>query len=288
MRPSLLRLLPLACLLLAACASAPERLACDGSSVPRADYVGPYRGVENLIAPEDLGRDFACSSAVKARLFPRGAVTVFGSSRIGEDNPACDASGRNCDPQVKQLNDATYAGVRRFAQLWSARYGRDFPILTGAGPGLMEAANRGASEARAPSIGYTTYYDRAPQPTRERPYGGDASQALNRYVDHGLVFTSVVAREATMIQHAAAIVIAPGGTGTEWETYQVIETVKSRQVLPVPVYLLGDPVHWASLRARLDDMARRRVIRSEEVAFLHFVATPEELVEHLRADLRLP
>ena len=265
-----------------------DRVTCDTSSVPRADYVGPYRGVENLVAPEDMARDFACSSAVKARLFPHGAITVFGSSRILEDNPACDSAGRNCDAQLKQLNDSAYADVRRFARLWSAQHGRDWPILTGAGPGLMEAANRGASEAGAPSIGYTTYYDRAAQPSRERPYGGDASQALNRYVDHGLVFTSVVAREAAMIEHAAAIVIAPGGTGTEWETYQVIETVKSRQVLPVPVYLLGAPAHWASLRARLDDLARRRVIRSEELAFLRFVATPEELLDALRSDLRLP
>lgn len=84
------------------------------------------------------------------------------------------------------------------------------------------------------------------------------------------------------------MVITPGGTGTEWETYQIIETVKSRQVLPVPVYFFGDPSHWASLKARLDDMARRRVIRKEEVAFLKFVATPEELAAALRADLKLP
>lgn len=257
--------------LLAACGSvpggAPAAPACS-AAVERAEYVGPYRGVENLVTAADFARDLHCAEQVKARLFPRGYVTIFGSSRLGPD-------------------DAVYGGVRRFAALWTQRFGMAHPVMTGAGPGLMEAGNRGAREAGGPSVGYTTYYDRAAQPTPQRPYGGDARQALNAHVTHGLVFSSVVAREAAMIVHSAAIVIAPGGTGTEWETFQVIETVKSRQVLPVPVYLFGDRRHWASLEARLDDMVARRVIRREEVAFLRFAATPEELAEALQADLKL-
>ena len=294
LQPISLRVMLLAAAaLLSACAtsSTAERsaAACPmAPSTPNAVYVGPYLGVENVLRPEDMARDFACSDAAQARLFPKGYVTIFGSSRIAESNAACDAAGGNCDEALKQRNDATYAAVRRFARLWTERHGRDIPIMTGAGPGLMEAANRGAREAQGPSVGYTTYYDRAAQPTRERPYGGDPAQALNRHVSHGFIFSSVVAREAAMVKHSAAMVIAPGGTGTEWETYQIIETLKSRQVLPVPVYLLGDAAHWATLRARLDDMAKRRVIRAEEVAFLRFVATPEELVAALRTDLKLP
>lgn len=242
--------------------------ACDAGGVPNALYVGPYLGVENRIAPADYARDFQCADQARARLFPRGYVTIFGSSRIGPDDPV-------------------NAAVRRFASLWTTRHGKAIPVMTGAGPGLMEAGNRGAKEAGGPSVGYTTYYDRAAQATPERPYGGDARQALNAHVTHGLVFSSVVAREAAMVLHSAAIVIAPGGTGTEWETFQVIETIKSRQVLPVPVYLFGDRSHWASLEARLDDMVKRRVIRREEVAFVKFAATPEELAAALRADLRL-
>jgi predicted Rossmann-fold nucleotide-binding protein len=285
------RLLPLAAVLLLAACATPERpvaARCEApATVPNAQYVGPYRGVENVISPEDMAHDFACAEAVKARLFPRGYVTVYGSSRIGENNAACDAAGSNCDEPVKQRNDAMYAEVRRFAQLWTAAHGNAIPIMTGAGPGLMEAANRGAADARGPSVGYTTYYDRAAAPTPQRPYGGDPSQALNRYVTHGVIFTSVVAREAVMIQQSAAMVITPGGTGTEWEIFQIVETIKSRQLLAVPVYFFGDATHWVTLRARLDDMARRRVLRREELAFLHFVATPEQLVAALEADLKL-
>lgn len=265
-------LMPAAAVLLAACGSVPgagtAAPACSAAGVERAEYVGPYLGVENLVTAADFARDLHCAEQVKARLFPRGYVTIFGSSRLGADQ-------------------AVYADVRRFAALWTARHARIHPVMTGAGPGLMEAGNRGAREAGGPSVGYTTYYDRASQPTPQRPYGGDPRQALNAHVTHGLVFSSVVAREAAMIVHSAAIVIAPGCTGTEWETFQVIETIKSRQVLPVPVYLFGDRSHWASLQARLDDMVSRRVIRREEVAFLRFAATPEELAQALTADLAL-
>ena len=188
----------LAAALLAGCGTAavtPEAASCSPATpVAHAEYVGPYLGVENALKPADFARDFACSDAVQARLFPRGYVTIFGSSRISENNAACEAGGRNCDEQLKQQNDAIYATVRSFARQWSAKYGRVVPIMTGAGPGLMEAANRGAMDASAPSVGYTTYYDRAAAPTPQRPYGGDASKALNAYVTHGLIFSSVVTR----------------------------------------------------------------------------------------------
>ena len=286
-----LPLLLAAAALLSACATPADRAASTcpvAANVPNAVYVGPYLGVENALRPEDFARDFACGDAVQARLFPKGYVTVFGSSRISENNASCDASGANCDPQLKQQNDAIYAAVRSFARQWSARYGRTVPVMTGAGPGLMEAANRGAMEASAPSVGYTTYYDRAATATPQRPYGGDATKALNAHVTHGLIFSSVVTREAAMVKHSAAMVITPGGTGTEWEIYQIIETVKSRQVLPVPVYFLGDrATYWKALDARLDDMVRRRTVRRDELAFLKFVTTPEDLVTVLRADLKL-
>ena len=283
-----------AAVLLAGCAApAPPDAASSAWSCPvpagvaHADYVGPYLGPENLLKPADFARDFACSDAVKARLAPRGFVTLFGSSRIGERNPACEAGGQRCDEQVRRANDAVYADVRRFAALWTERHGARVPVMTGAGPGLMEAANRGAAEAGGPSWGYTTYYDRAANPTPERPYGGDPGKAFNPYVNHGIVFSSVVVREAQMIQHSAALVIMPGGTGTEWETFQIVETMKSRQILPAPVYFFGEPAHWAGLRARLDDLVRRRTVRREELAFLRFVATPQELVAALEEDLKL-
>lgn len=261
------------------------------AAVAKASYVGAYAGVENVISPADAARDVYCADAFKAGKYPRGFVTIFGSSRIEKDNKACDATGK-CDEVLRQ-NDRMYAAVREFASSWTRRHGRTLPILTGAGPGLMAAASEGASAAGGASIGYTTYYDRAEPPAPAdsvRPYVGDPAKAFNEFVSDGLIFTSVAQREAAMIRHSAAIVIAPGGTGTEWEIYQVIETIKSRQQSPVPVYFLGDrETYWAGLDARLRDLVGRKVVRQSELdPFLRFVATPAELVERLGKELVLP
>jgi predicted Rossmann-fold nucleotide-binding protein len=189
---------------------------------------------------------------------------------------------------VRAANAVLYAGMRSFAFAWTQRHGSRFPIMTGAGPGLMEAANRGASEAGGPSIGYTTYYDRHAGNDPARPYGGDPRQSLNAFVTQGLIFSSVALREQAMIKHSAAIVLAPGGTGTEWEIFQVVEMIKSRQLARVPVYVFGNRQrHWRSLDARLQDMAERMTITREEVAFLKYVETEEELLRQLAADLGL-
>jgi predicted Rossmann-fold nucleotide-binding protein len=91
-----------------------------------------------------------------------------------------------------------------------------------------------------------------------------------------------------MVKHSAAMIIAPGGTGTEWETYQIVESIKSRQLAKVPVYLVGDrKTHWASLDARLADMAARRTISMEEVAFMKFVPDDQALLRQLAADMGL-
>jgi predicted Rossmann-fold nucleotide-binding protein len=260
------------------------------SAVPKASYVGPYAGIENVITPTATARDAYCSDAFKASKYPKGFVTIFGSSRIAKDNRACDATGK-CDETLRE-NDQIYAAVRDFSAAWTAKYGRRLPVLTGAGPGLMEAGSEGAQAAGGPSIGYTTYYDRPDDPaqsTTEKPYAGDASKAFNNYVTDGLIFTSVVQREAAMMRHSAAIVIAPGGTGTEWEIYQVIETIKSRQLSAVPVYFLGDRTkYWRALDDRLKDLVARRAVRADELAFIRFVATPAELLDGLEKDLALP
>lgn len=237
--------------------------------VPAAWFVGPYMGVENLVPAKEMAQDIHCSDSLLAARHPKGFITIYGSSRIREGDPV-------------------YASVRNFARDWTARYGKKYAIMTGAGPGLMEAGNRGAQEAGGPSIGYTTYYDRAATPTPERPYGGDPRGAFNKFVDGGFIFSSVVTREAAMIKHSAVMVIAPGGTGTEWEAFQIIETLKSRQLLKVPVYILGNrQQHWASFEARLADMAARRTINKEEVAFLKFVDNEQDLLRQVAADLKL-
>lgn len=284
--------------MLSGCASAPDRsppgtvelrLACPRSpEVPNADYVGPYKGVENVIPLQEMAQDLHCADAFKAAHFPRGFVAIYGSSRVREKNAACDARGQNCNEALAAAHDALYADIRDFSRAWTQRFGARYPIMTGAGPGLMEAGNKGAREAGGPSVGYTTYYDRGAGNDPVRPYGGDPKQALNPFVTRGLIFSSVAIREQAMIKHSAAIVIAPGGTGTEWEAFQIIESIKSRQLARVPVYVVGNrQLFWSTFDARLRDMIARRTVGADEVTFIRYVANGTELLQALRADLAL-
>lgn len=251
---------------------------------PAASYVGPYKGVENLVPLQEQAQDILCADRYKEKRFPKGFVAIYGSSRIREKNERCQAAG--CDNSLADANDRVYADIRTFARLWTERFGKTHPVMTGAGPGLMEAGNRGAREAGGDSIGYTTYYDPASAATAAMPYGGDPSTAFNPYVTGGLIFSSVAIRESVMIKHSAAIVLAPGGTGTEWETFQVLEMIKGRQLARVGVYVFGNrATHWASLDQRLQDMYRRKTVRPDELAFIRFVESPAQLVELIAADL---
>jgi predicted Rossmann-fold nucleotide-binding protein len=256
------------------------------STTSNASYTGPYMGVENKLKADDLARDAYCAIKFKAQKYPAGFVAIYGSSRIGEDSP-------QADPTAQSENGRLYQGVRQFANQWTRQYGGKYPILTGAGPGIMEAGNRGAIEAGGPSIGYTTYYG----PARDK---NDARLAFQQYKDangmlkdimtDGLVFTSLAIRESMMIAHSAAIIIAPGGTGTEWETFQIIESLKSQQLDPVPVFLVGNrDRYWKSFDARLREMAALGTIRTSEVANLFvYVENAADVVPLLQKRLNLP
>ena len=250
------------------------------SGLPNASYTGPYKGVDNKLSVEELSRDLHCAQAFKATKYPGGFVAIYGSSRIGE-------ASRLPDPVLARQSEALYADVMAFAEAWTRKHGRVYPIMTGAGPGLMEAGSRGALKAGGPSIGYTSYYDPPPR--------GNAPQVFWKYkgqdlITDGLIFSSVGIREYAMFLHSAAMVVGPGGTGTEWELFQILEMTKSDQLQPVPIYLIGNKeVHWKSFYDRLDDMVRRGTIRTGEVT-RHFVHVEKavDLVPLLEQRLALP
>ncbi|MGX5202799.1 LOG family protein [Aliikangiella sp. IMCC44632] len=267
-------------------AYASDSIQCE-SSIKNASYTGAYKGVENKLTVAQFHQDLFCAEAFKANKYPQGFVTIFGSSRISEKNNLDD-------PEVNLANDRLYKQIYNLAYNWTKKYAKDYPVLTGAGPGIMEAGARGATDAGGPSIGYTTYYG----PSRNAK-DGDASKAFWQYrpsskksktiISDGVIFTSVAIRESLMINHSAAMVFAPGGTGTEWEIFQTIEQMKSGQLDWVPMYIVGDKaMHWNSLYARLDDMVKRGTIKRHEVEalFVH-VDNPEDVLKLLARDLKL-
>ena len=145
------------------------------------------------------------------------AVTMFGSARTPPEHP-------------------TYALVREVAATLGAA---GYSIITGGGPGLMEAANRGAQDAGALSVGCNI----------ELPH----EQRLNPYVDIALQFRHFFARKVMFVRYACAFVICPGGFGTLDELFESLTLIQTRTIRDFPVVLLEGPDagEWDGLLAWL-------------------------------------
>ncbi|RFU22976.1 LOG family protein [Geodermatophilus marinus] len=138
------------------------------------------------------------------------AVSVFGSARTPRDH------------------DHYAAGVEIGAALARAGYA----VITGGGPGAMEAANRGASEAGGMSVGLGI----------ELPF----EQELNEWVDVGIAFRYFFVRKTMFVKYAQAFVILPGGFGTLDELFEALTLVQTRKVTRFPVVLFGS-AYWSGL-----------------------------------------
>jgi hypothetical protein len=153
------------------------------------------------------------------------AVTVFGSARIGPD-----------DPQYKKAEQV--AGLLAKA---------GFAVITGAGPGIMEAANKGARLAGGRSIGCNI----------ELPF----EQGTNPYVDTAIHFRYFMVRKTMFIKYSTAFLIFPGGYGTLDEMFDALTLIQTGKVYQFPVILFGQH-YWAGLIRWL----RARVVREGKVS----------------------
>jgi uncharacterized protein (TIGR00730 family) len=138
------------------------------------------------------------------------AVTIFGSARVKEDNPMYDAARR----LAAELSKAGFA------------------IITGGGPGIMEAANRGAREGQGLSVGCNI----------ELPF----EQSLNQYVDLGIEFHYFFVRKMMFVKYAEAFVIFPGGFGTLDELFEALTLIQTGKIVHFPVVLFGSE-YWDGL-----------------------------------------
>ena len=152
-------------------------------------------------------------------------ISVFGSARIGPD-------------------DEMYEAARAFGAA-AARAG--FAVVTGGGPGVMEAANRGCREAGGLSVGCNI----------ELPF----EQQLNPYVDLGIDFRYFFVRKTMFVKYSEAFVVFPGGFGTLDELFEALTLVQTGKILHFPVVLFGSS-YWAGLVRWLRD----RVLAEGKVA----------------------
>ena len=169
------------------------------------------------------------------------AVSIFGSARTA-------------------LSDRYYDAAVRTAELLSIA---GFAIITGGGPGIMEAANKGAKQAGALSIGCNI----------ELPF----EQELNTYVDKGMVFRYFFVRKTMFIKYSEAFITFPGGFGTLDELFGALVLIQTKKIFDFPVILFGTE-YWSGLI----DWLRQRVlaannITQDDVDSIHVVDEPERV-----------
>ena len=172
----------------------------------------------------------------------RPSVSIFGSARIAPEHPYYVLT----EQISRALSDA------------------GFSVVTGGGPGLMEAANKGAYAGKAPSIGLNI----------QLPHEQDA----NVYQDISLSFRHFFIRKVMFVKYASAYVVLPGGFGTLDELSEILTLIQTRKIQPIPILLVGSGfwkglVDW--LKAR---MLAEHMIDAEDLDFFKLLDRPEEVV----------
>ncbi|SFI86094.1 LOG family protein [Aerobium aerolatum] len=196
----------------------------------------------------------------------RSTVVLFGGARIPE--PGGDAWAAKNETQKKNLlaNAKYYEEARKFARLCSeysaTTYYREYVVVTGGGPGVMEAGNRGAADCGAPSIGLNIVL----------PH----EQAPNLYVTPELCFNFhyFAIRKMHFIMRAKAIAIFPGGFGTMDEFFETLTLIQTGRMERMPVFLFGKEF-W-SKAINIDYLAEQGTISPGDEDIIDAVDTADE------------
>lgn len=251
------------------------RLAYEDAELMAEAGLRPLRLQLELMKPEDnLKRDAIHST-----------VVVFGSARIVSpkvakerlaeagsrlsDNPDDVQAGKALADAERQLRQSRYyAEARRFAMLVSQRFQqrerRDFVVVTGGGPGIMEGANRGAYDVGARSAGFNITLPNEQQP--------------NPFITPDLAFRFhyFAIRKMHLLMRAKALVVFPGGYGTLDELFEVLTLVQTGKMPKFPIVLFGQEF-W-NQAINFDFLVAEGVIGPEDLELFTFVETAEQAV----------
>jgi len=187
---------------------------------------GPHSRRRELLLLLRALRDFL--AGFRALHFVGPCVTVFGSARIGEPHP--------------------YYEMAREIGRGLGRVG--FTVMTGGGPGLMEAANRGARDVGARSVGCNIVL-----PVEQKP---------NPYVDRSVDSHHFFVRKVLLFKYSYAFIALPGGIGTADEFFEALTLVQTKKIENFPIVLMGRE-YWAGLLTQLHDMMTAGAIDADDL-----------------------
>ncbi|HVM87241.1 MAG TPA: TIGR00730 family Rossman fold protein [Puia sp.] len=172
-------------------------------------------------------------------------IAVFGSARFKEDN-------------------IYYQTARDFGKQIAAM---GFTTMTGGGPGIMEAANRGAFEANGKSVGCNI----------QLPF----EQKLNPYVQTSVTFEHFFIRKTMMIKYSYAFIIMPGGFGTMDEFYETLTLVQTKMLARFPIVLFGKE-YYRELWEYMEYMSQQNTISKEDLSLVLLTDSVDEAMEHIQ------
>lgn len=174
------------------------------------------------------------------------AVSIFGSARMGPDNPYYQAA-------VKLATKLAQNG---------------FAVITGGGGGVMEAANKGAAEENGQSIGLNIML-----PMEQKP---------NPYANVRLEFKYFFVRKVMFVKYADAYIIMPGGFGTLDELFEAVTLIQTDRIKPLPVVLFGVD-YWGGLVEWIkNQLLSNRMISPQDLDIIQLTDDPDEIVEIIK------
>jgi uncharacterized protein (TIGR00730 family) len=180
----------------------------------------------------------------RALHFVGPCVTVFGSARFAEDHP--------------------YYALAREVGGRLARMG--FTVMTGGGPGIMEAANRGAKDAGGFSVGCNIALPE--------------EQKLNPYVDRAVTFQHFFVRKVMLVKYSYAFVVMPGGFGTVDELFESLTLIQTKKIEDFPVVLMGRE-YWQPLLDMTQKMVAAGTVGKADLSLLLVTDSVHEAMKHI-------
>ncbi len=171
------------------------------------------------------------------------AVTIFGSARMKPEDPI----------------------YKKAVEIASLFVKEKFAVITGGGPGIMEAANRGAKEAGGTSVGLNI----------ELPF----EQAPNPYADIQVDFRYFFVRKVMLVKYSLAYIIMPGGFGTLDELFEAVTLIQTERIKSFPVILVGSD-YWQGLLDWVKDrMLAEKTISPDDIDILQILDEPADIVK---------
>lgn len=204
---------------------------------------GPHSRFDELFTLFRIMADFLRGFRVLHFVGP--CVTVFGSARIRPGTPEYELARRMGN------------GIARLG----------FTVMTGGGPGIMEAANRGAKEAGGCSVGCNI----------KLPF----EQAPNEYLDRCVTLYYFFVRKMLLVKYSYAFVVMPGGAGTLDELFEAVTLVQTHKIQDFPIVVMGTE-YWRELTDLLTKMARLGTIGPSDLELIYVTDSVEEALDHIR------